>query len=230
MPELYAAPHPRRAKIGNRIGRSLLPRVFHVQVLGAEHVPALGQVILAANHLGLLDGPLLFGAAPRPANLLAKEELFRGPAGVVLRAFGQIKLDRTIGDRRALMTAMAVLERGGVVGVFPEGTRGRGDVMAIHQGAAWLALRSGAPVIPVACLGTRTGEDRQSIPGFHAPVAMVFGAPITLAVAADLPGRERRRMATDQLRRCLAHHVHTACERTGLALPDAAPSDVGDNG
>lgn len=216
--------------IGNRIGRRLLPRVFTIQLLGAENVPAHGQLIFASNHLGLLDGPLLFGLAPRPANLLAKEELFRGPSGPVLRAFGQIKLDRSIGDRRALMTALAVLERGGAVGVFPEGTRGRGDVTAIHQGAAWLGLRSGAPVIPVACLGTRTGDGRQSVPSLRARVAMVFGVPFSLDAPKDLPGRERRRIATEQLRACLAAHVQESIRRTGLALPDTAPSDVRDNG
>lgn len=225
------APAPWRAAVGRWIGLALFHTLYRTRVVGADRVPADGPVLLVANHLGLLDGPLVFSVAPRPASFLVKRELFTGWFGVLLRAIGQIPVDRTTGDRAALGTALAVLRGGGAVGMFPEGTRGRGDVAQVHQGAAWLALQSGAPVIPVACLGTRaTGGARGSLPRLRSRLAVVFGEPFDLEPRRDVPGRERLRLATGQLREHLAGHVAQVSARVGIALPDDAPPKVRDNG
>jgi 1-acyl-sn-glycerol-3-phosphate acyltransferase len=216
---------------GRAIGRVLVHAMYRIDVVGAEHVPPDEPVLLVSNHLGFLDGPVVFGVAPRAAHFMVKRELFTGPLGMLLRGVGQIPVDRSTGDRAALGAAVGVLGRGGAVGLFPEGTRGRGDVTAVQQGAAWLALRSGAPVVPVACLGTRSsGRGAGSLPRLRSRMAVVFGEPFSVEPPAGLPGRERLRGATEQLRCRLADHVAEASLRTGMALPDEAPRKVRDNG
>ena len=205
--------------------------LWRVQVVGAERVPHDEAVVLVSNHLGFLDGPLVFGVAPRPSHFMVKREMFAGPLGWALRTVAQIPVDRTTGDREALGSALAVLRRGGAVGVFPEGTRGRGDVATVQQGATWLALQSGARVIPVACLGTRPhGSGTGALPQLRSQVAVVFGESFRLETPAGMPGRDRLRAATEQLRARLAEHVTTVSASTGIALPDEAPLSMRDNG
>lgn len=195
--------------------------VWRVRVHAAERVPAQGAVLLASNHLGLLDGPMLVGVAPRWPQCLVKQEMFRGPIGVLLRAVGQIPVDRGRGDRAALQRALSVLAAGGVVGVFPEGTRGRGDVGEVRQGIAWLALRSRAPVVPVACLGTRrTGEPTSRLPGLRRRIDVVFGAPVELSARAGVPGRVALAEASAALQERMAAHVNEALRCTGQVLPE----------
>ncbi len=195
--------------------------LWPVRVHQADAVPALGPVLFASNHVGLLDGPLLVAVAPRYPHCLVKQEMFHGPAGLVLRAAGQIPVDRARGDREALSRALQVLAAGGAVGVFPEGTRGRGDVGAVRQGIAWLALRSGAPVVPVACLGTRrSGESTGRLPPLRRRLDIVFGAPLRLTARSGVPGRVALAEAAGMVRDTMAAHVVAAQARTGQALPD----------
>ena len=212
-------PHPARAACGRRVGRALLSSLYRASVLDADKVPASGPVLLASNHTGVLDGPLIFGLSPRPAHFLVKTEMFHGPVGWVLDACGQIPIDRSHADRRALQQAVAVLARGGAVGVFPEGARGLGDVAAVRAGVTWLALASGAPVVPIACLGTRSpgaGIGRPPAPGRR--VAVVFGDPVRLSAPEGLPRREVHRQQTERLRLVLAAHVVESSRRTGIPL------------
>lgn len=209
------------------VGRFLARVVWNTRVAGAEHVPRTGPVLLAANHLGVVDGPLVHGVAPRGTHILVKEEMFRGPLGVVLRAAGQIPVDRT-GGRPALAAALAVLRRGDAVGIFPEGNRGRGDASSARAGVAWLAVSSGAPVVPVAVLGTRrTGESVGHVPGLRRRLHVEFGPPVVLERPPGTSGRAAVAHATDLLRAALAAHVQEVSERTGLALPADGPDDAG---
>ena len=218
-------PGPVGAARGRRIGQVLFHTLYRSRILGAEHVPASGPVVLASNHTGVLDGPLVFGLAPRPAHFLVKAELFHGPVGWVLDRCGQIPIDRSRADRRALQQALAVLARGGVVGVFPEGSRGLGDVAAVHAGVTWLALTSGAPVVPIACLGTRRpGASIGRPPAPRQRVAVVFGEPVRLAAEPGLPRREVHRQQTEGLRRLLAAHVVESSRRTGIPLMSTGPA------
>ncbi|ROP45615.1 lysophospholipid acyltransferase family protein [Pseudokineococcus lusitanus] len=213
-------------KWGKPVGWVLSKGLWSVTRHGAEHVPAEGPVLLASNHLGFLDGPLLMGMAPRGTHFLVKKEMFRGWLGAVLRGCGQIPVDRT-GDRGALVTAVQVLRRGGSVGVFPEGTRGRGDVASLQSGVTWLALQTGAPVVPVALLGTRpAGRSTSSLPRFRQHVHVVLGAPVHLTAPAGVPRRTALAQATEDLRVAMTEHVLAAVALTGMPLPDAGPGSA----
>jgi 1-acyl-sn-glycerol-3-phosphate acyltransferase len=209
-----------RAKVGHDIGAVVFRTAWRGRRYGASNVPAEGPVLYAANHTSFMDGPLVFGLAPRPVHFIVKQEMFHGPIGWVLTQCGQIPIDRSVADRTALTAALGVLKRGDCVGIFPEGRRGRGDMSEAHAGTAWLAMASGAPVVPVAILGTRrTG---QSINGFAPPlrrVATVFGYPIQLTRPPGMPTREAMTVLTEQLRERLSAHILDASERLRMPLP-----------
>ncbi|MET4223123.1 lysophospholipid acyltransferase family protein [Oerskovia enterophila] len=209
------------------VGRFLARVIWNTRVVGADLVPTTGPVLLAANHTGLVDGPLVLGVAPRPLHVLVKEEMFVGPVGWVLRAAGQIPVDRT-GGRAALVTALAVLRRDGGVGVFPEGNRGRGDATSARAGVAWLALNGHAPVVPVAVLGTRRTGDRLSrVPGFRRRLYVEFGAPVVVERPDGVRGKAALDAVNEQIRSALATLVTSAVDRSGIALPVDGPERSG---
>ncbi|MDZ5662312.1 lysophospholipid acyltransferase family protein [Nocardioides sp. S-58] len=156
----------------------LVRRRWRVRVHGDDRVPARGGVILAANHVGIIDGPLLAVLAPRPVHALTKLEMFEGRLGGFLRRTGQVPLDRYHPDPGAVRSCLRVLRDGGVVGIFPEGTRGDGELHRFHHGAAYLALVSGAPVVPVTMIGTRPpGGGSNALPERGGAIDVVFGRP-----------------------------------------------------
>jgi 1-acyl-sn-glycerol-3-phosphate acyltransferase len=206
------------------IGRFLAHGVWATEVAGAERVPADGPVLFAANHTGVVDGPVMFGVAPRPMHILVKEEMFAGPLGRLLRGAGQIPVDRD-GGRAALVASLAVLHDGGAVGIFPEGNRGRGDAADSRAGVAWLALRSGAPVVPVAVLGTRrTGEGVNHVPGVRRRLVVEFGAPVEVVRPQGTSGRAALDHANGTLRDALSAVIAAASRRTGVELPADDPN------
>ena len=161
------APHPPTWLLhgGRPTSRWLIRRRYDVREHGTGHVPPQGPVIVAANHTGVIDGPLLAIFGPRPVHALTKEEMFDGRLGPFLRASGQIALDRVTTDRGAIRTCLHVLEHGGAVGIFPEGNRGAGDLTRFRNGAAYLALVTGAPVVPLMMYGTRpAGGGKDALP------------------------------------------------------------------
>ena len=116
-------------------------------------------MIFASNHVGVADGPLLAIFAPRPVHALTKEEMFEGRLGPFLHASGQINVDRFNTDPAAVKACLRALRDGAAVGIFPEGSRGAGDLGRFHRGAAYFGLVTGAPIVPVTMLGTpRTGR------------------------------------------------------------------------
>jgi len=219
--------HPPRAML-TRLrppARRYLLRRWDIRIHGAEHVPASGPVVLAANHIGVLDGPLLAVFAPRPVHALTKQEMFHGRTGRFLHRAGQIPLDRFDVDPRAVRTALRVLRDGGVVGVFPEGTRGDGELHRFHHGAAYLALVSGAPVVPVILIGSREpGGSIGSTPARGAQIDLVMGAPVDLGARPwpRTPGMVRE--ASMLLRRRLLETLVEARRTTGRELPGPLPA------
>lgn len=129
---------------------------FRLRVIGAEHVPAAGPAVLAPNHKSLLD-PLFLGLAiRRHVRFMAKVELFRGPARPLLVRLGAFPVRRGEADTEAVDTARAILRDGGLLVLFPEGTRveARDALAAPHHGAARLAAEADAPIVPTAIAGT----------------------------------------------------------------------------
>jgi 1-acyl-sn-glycerol-3-phosphate acyltransferase len=183
-------------------------------------VPETGGVLFASNHLGFLDGPLLVAVAPRYTRCLVKSEMFTGVIGALLRSAGQIPVRRNAVDRAALEAAVDVLRGGGAVGVFPEGARGRGDVGDVRLGVAWLALRAGVPVVPVACLGTRrTGQSTHRLPPPGRRLDVVFGSPVVLDRPAGTSRRAALTAAGATLQHTLASHVRDAVDLSWQSLP-----------
>ncbi|MGD0980565.1 MAG: lysophospholipid acyltransferase family protein [Solirubrobacteraceae bacterium] len=140
--------------------RAILQPFFHVYFRmsrsGMEHVPKSGPVIFAANHRSFLDPFVIGTLTRRPVYYVAKKELFLHPvAGWLMSRLGGFPIDRGGGDVEAMDTARRILERGDCVVIFPEGTRTRpGPLGNPHRGVGRLALQTGAPVVPVAVLGT----------------------------------------------------------------------------
>ena len=129
---------------------------FRMERIGCEHIPAEGPVIVAANHRSFLDPFVIATMAKRPMYYVAKKELFmRRWQGWILNALGAFPVDRGAGDAQMIATAKAILERGDIVLIFPEGTRVRpGSLGRARRGVGRLALESGAPVVPIAVKGT----------------------------------------------------------------------------
>ncbi|MFI8006717.1 lysophospholipid acyltransferase family protein [Streptomyces sp. NPDC086010] len=217
MTAATVAPTPRGAAVGRGIGIGLMYGLFKPRVLGAWRVPASGPVILAVNHAHNLDGPMLMGTAPRPVHFLIKKEAFVGPLDPFLRGIGQLKVDRTTVDRTAITQALGVLADGGALGIFPEGTRGEGDFASLRAGLAYFAVRGGAPIVPVAVLGSTEGRGRliPALPPLRSRVDVVFGDAFR---AGDGSGRRTRRAldeATVRIQAELTAHLGNARRLTG---------------
>jgi glycerol-3-phosphate dehydrogenase (NAD(P)+) len=140
--------------------RALLQPFFHVYFrmtrIGRDHIPAEGPVIVAANHRSFLDPFVIGTMARRPMYYVAKKEIFRRRwLAWILNALGAFPVDRGAADADSIDTAKAILARGDIVLIFPEGTRTRpGSLGSPKRGVGRLALETGAPVVPVAVIGT----------------------------------------------------------------------------
>jgi 1-acyl-sn-glycerol-3-phosphate acyltransferase len=181
---------------------------------GIANTPPTGALVVVVNHSTFAEGPLVLGALPRGTVFLIKRELFVGPAGWMLRAMGQLALRRDAPDRVPLMEAQRILRAGGVIGIFPEGTRGEGQMTNAQNGAAWLATSTGAAVLPVACRGTyRAPGTRRR---YRPRVDILVGKPLTLP---NQRGRAAVTAATEQIRVALADLVVELDEARGGRSP-----------
>ncbi len=142
------------------LARAVLQPFFHIYFrmsrIGREHIPAEGPVIVAANHRSFLDPFVIGTMVRRPMYYVTKKEAFIHPiVSWILTALGAFPVDRGAGDTDMIGTAKAILGRGEVVLIFPEGTRTRpGSLGRSRRGVGRLALETGAPVVPVAVIGT----------------------------------------------------------------------------
>lgn len=217
-------PGPRSAAWSRWVGVFLARVVWNTRAVGRSNVPTDGPFILAANHTGLMDGPVVVGVSPRPVHMLVKESMFKGALGTFLHSAGQIPVDQD-GGRSALAAGIGVLRRGGGLGIFPEGNRGRGDVSTGHAGVAWLALNGKAQVVPVAVLGTRsTGQKVSALPRFRHRIHVEFGEPFLVERTPGTSGKVALEQANLQIREALSALVLAAVERTGIALPSDDPN------
>lgn len=172
-----------------RIVRGLLGLFYRIEVEGTERVPMEEPVIIAANHHSFLD-PLVIGVLlPRPIAFIARGDLFRIPGlGWLLHKLYAIPVERGSGDLAAVKAAIRTLRSGMAFGIFPEGRRSRsGYLEPFKTGAAAIALRTGARVVPVAIVGTREIWPPGSKPKLRGTIRVLIGDPVDLGdVAAKL--------------------------------------------
>jgi 1-acyl-sn-glycerol-3-phosphate acyltransferase len=178
-----------------------LNRYFRLEVRGADRVPSDGPVVLASNHRSLLDIPFLVIASPRRVRFMAKRELFPpGFASWFFHALGGFPVDRVGPDVGAVRAGLEVLARGHALAMYPEGTRSR-DFLPFLPGAAWLALASEAPLVPVGITGTAEAMPRGSKIPRRSRVRVAFGEPLSPGKAEKPRARlERARELTVELR------------------------------
>jgi 1-acyl-sn-glycerol-3-phosphate acyltransferase len=196
--------------VGGPLVRAIMGVLFRVRIEGVEHVPRTGAVILAPNHVSVLDGPAVsaFTAVHRRRathNLIAGE-VFSGVTGWILRQARQIPIRRGTGDMGALDAAVRAIEDGWVVGIFPEGKvneDARRPLQRIRSGITRIALPTATPVVPIGIWGTQsmwpqTGLSRAAM--LRRPrMAMVYGSPLIPAPAEPATEfRERYRRALEQ--------------------------------
>jgi 1-acyl-sn-glycerol-3-phosphate acyltransferase len=181
--------------------------VYRPRVAGLENVPATGPVIIAANHRAVLDTAVISLVVRRQVRFLGKAEYFtgRGLRGRLMAAFvdalGFVPVQRgnAHAGLAALSAARAVLNGGGVFAIYPEGTRSLdGRLYRGHTGVAFLALTTGAPVVPVALFGTEKLMPRGGKIPRLARVRVRFGTPLDFTGEAGRDLRTRRRV-TDEV-------------------------------
>lgn len=196
--------------VARRIAAALLRVIFRIRLHGLEHLPAQGPVLLAGNHTGFLDGPLVMILLPRPSAFLVKSELYDTFFRPVLNFARQIPIRRGRPDRAGLRQGLAVLESGGVLGVFPEGTRGEGKLETVQHGIGWLAVRAGCPVVPVVCLGTAAALPKgRAVPKLRAKIDIVFGPPFTVDIDGHPRARSTFAAAAEEIRLRLLEHLES---------------------
>jgi len=194
---------------GGRVALAL----FRTTFVGVENVPATGAV-LAGNHVSYMDPVLLWCGAPRPCRFMAKRELWDNPVlGWALPRLWSFPVARGEADRAAIGAATEYLRAGELVGIFPEGTRAdltSGEAGTAHGGAAFLAIRAGVPIVPVAFAGTeRVWPRGQRLPRL-ARVVIKYGTPIQPDTHAAGSLKERVAAVTERLMARIAEELEAA--------------------
>lgn len=190
--------------------RLALSAVARVRVAGLDNVPKSGPLIVVANHLSIADPPLVVGwltpALGRPMHILAKQAIFVGPIGAFLRSQGVTPVRAGGSDVDAYRAARAVLERGQVLCIFPEGTRSyTGELGSAKPGVAMLAARSGTPILPVGISGTDRFLGRgQRFLRIGARITVRVGKPLSIELDPSRPRRAGLEAATDDIMRAIA--------------------------
>jgi 1-acyl-sn-glycerol-3-phosphate acyltransferase len=206
-----------------RIMRALFSLFFRLfgawEVRGHENVPRSGAVLVAPNHLSFLDPPLIGCALRRPGWFMAKAELFRIPGFAwLIRGMHAYPVRRGAVDRAALKRTLEYLKEGEIVCVFPEGTRSTtGDLGPIEIGIGMLALKSGAPIVPVGIRGTDRMLPRNAKWLHPAKIRVQFGPPLEVTPPPD--GRSDREACQQ-----IADHVGSALRAVLTEMDAPAPA------
>lgn len=201
------------ARIAALICRLLLGGSARVRVEGFDNLPRSGPLIIVANHISNADPPLIYGwltpAVGRQMHVLAKESLFVGPVGWFLRHNGITPVKSGGSDIEAYRVAKAVLDRGEVLCIFPEGTRSPTGVMQEPKpGVAMLATRTGVPIVAVGISGSDAFLGRgKRLPRLGSRITIRAGRPFTLQLDAAQPRRAAMHAASDKLMRQIADLV-----------------------
>jgi 1-acyl-sn-glycerol-3-phosphate acyltransferase len=155
--------------------------LYRVKVIGGEHVPKTGGFVLAPSHRSMMDIPFAAAITHRRIRFMGKEALFRVPVlGTLFTWLGGFPVARDGTDRKAVRDSVTMLEAGEVLCVYPEGTRQHGPkIQPLQPGAAYLALRSGVPIVPIGIAGSEEilRDHSAPIPHFRR-VVITVGEPI----------------------------------------------------
>ena len=204
-----------------------LRSMARVRVEGLVDLPTSGPLIVAANHLSSADPPFIGGwLAPvlrRRPTFLAKESLFVGPLGHLIRSLGAEPVKAGGSDIGAYRAARAILDRGAVVAILPEGTRSFDGVMGQPKpGVSLLATRTGAPVLPVGVSGTDVLIARgQRLPRIGSRITLRVGRPFHLVVPDGADRRAALADADTELMRRIAALVDPRHRGPWQPWPDA---------
>jgi len=195
------AADPLRMRAAHAVGRPALLAWLRAEVIGADAVPPAGGALLAANHRSFLDHYLIAAACPRPVRFLGKVELSRGAFGRFNVAMGMVPVHRGTGDFTVIETLAGLLRDGGVVVLFPEGTRSPdGALYRFRSGLSRIAALAQVPCVPLGLRGTAQVWPRGGRPRLRAParglVGVRFGRPVP--APADEP----------RARKAFTHEVH----------------------
>jgi 1-acyl-sn-glycerol-3-phosphate acyltransferase len=170
--------------------RGMAHVLWRARVFGAENVPAEGPLIVACNHVSYLDPPLMGCFCPRRISYMAKKELFEVPVlGALISALGAYAVDRKGSATSAIRRSLQVLEAGGAVGIFPEGTRNRTGEIQPQTGVALLASLAKAPVVPAFIRGSDRALCLNRVDvSFGAPISLLAGRKATREDLAKFTG------------------------------------------
>src|SRR4051794_25893484 len=187
------------------VAKAVMTPVFgfcwRIKVDGLEHLPTDGPAILCPNHTSVIDSFILPAVLPRRITFVGKAEYMDSwKTKYIFPAMGMIPIDRGGGSasERALTAAARVLERGELFGIYPEGTRSRSGILHKgHTGPARLALRTGAPIVPVGIVGSRDIQPPEAkFPKLFKKCTIRFGRPVTVD---RYHGRENERLVLRQM-------------------------------
>ncbi|MDX2007185.1 MAG: lysophospholipid acyltransferase family protein [Meiothermus sp.] len=156
--------------------------LFFLKVEGLENIPREGPVIIVSNHMSFVDPVLVGATVPRTLAYIARADMFKYPVlGWWMRAVNTIPLERGAGDLGAIKAAIRAIKDGKVFGIFPEGRRSRtGQIEPFKTGAAAIALRTDAVLVPMAIIGSDKAWPVGGFPRPFRPIKVVFGEPIML--------------------------------------------------
>nr|WP_243695427.1 lysophospholipid acyltransferase family protein [Agromyces protaetiae] len=194
--------------VARAVIRPLVLAFFRPKIEGADRVPKRGAVLFASNHLSFIDSVAIPIASPRPVQFLAKSVYFTGTGfkGWVSRSFfgaiGAVPVVRGAGSQaqEALDQGRRILEAGSVFAIYPEGTRSLdGRLYRGRTGVAWLALTTGATVVPVGLVGTEEIQPVGARFPRRRPVSIRFGEPLDLSHHGPATSGKARREATDEI-------------------------------
>ncbi|HEX6817245.1 MAG TPA: lysophospholipid acyltransferase family protein [Ktedonobacterales bacterium] len=188
------------------LAHGLVPLLVDLRVEGREHLPRQGAAIVASNHIASVDIPLVAYPVPRIVHYMAKAELFQVPfVGGFIRREGAFPVRRGEGDREALRIAERLLSEGKVIGIFPEGHRTEEHALIeAHPGVALIALRAGAPVIPVAIRGSEYALRGWRFLWRRPTVTVSYGAPLYLTSESTRRTSADVKRATDEIMGAIA--------------------------
>lgn len=173
---------------------------FSVRLTGRQNVPKNGPYFLVSNHLAWTDVPLVPSYLSTPVVYLAKEELFLGRLGWLVRFLGAIPVKRGEADRQLLRASDDLLKRGRVLVIFPEGHRSDNhQLIPAHAGMGMIALRAGVPVVPVAVCGSEHAWKR-----FRPRITIAYGEPMDLKPKGAKITKEDIQEATETVMRRIA--------------------------